>query len=107
MDVKLAKNTSLDRLHPVKSRVTNLGGGGAPGDQNHDIRLTFSGPSLQRGYRRYVTITKPRCTRQSIYMFYHLFRGTPASLVHLDQQEGRGFLEHRDRKDILDQPEIL
>ena len=54
---------SLDRLRiysrPVRSHVTNLQGG-APGDQNHDIHLMFSGPRLQRGYRCYVTITKPR-----------------------------------------------
>ena len=35
--------------------------GGPPGAKNRDIHLTFSGPRLQRGYRRYVTITKPRC----------------------------------------------
>ena len=41
--------------------------GGAPGGQNCDIHLTFSGPRLQSGYRRYVTITKPRCARQLFY----------------------------------------
>ena len=44
------------------SHVSNLRG--APGSQNRDINLTFSGPRLQRGYRCYVTITKPRCARQ-------------------------------------------
>ena len=46
-----------------RSRVPNFQGWGrGPGGQNRDIHLTFLGPRLQRGYRRYVTITKPRST---------------------------------------------
>ena len=40
--------------------------GRGPGGQNRNIHLTFSGLRLQRGYKRYVTITKPRCTQQLI-----------------------------------------
>ena len=44
----------------MKITCDKLTGGGAPRDQNRDIHLTFSGPRLQRGCRRYVTITKSR-----------------------------------------------
>ena len=46
-------------LTPIKITCDKLVGG-APGDQNRDIHLTFSGSRLQHGYRHYVTITKPR-----------------------------------------------
>ena len=61
IDVKLKIPCSITYVRiytrPVRSRVTNLQG--APGDQNRDIHLMFLGLRLQRGYRRYVTITKP------------------------------------------------
>ena len=50
----------------MKITCAKLAGEGHRG-QNRNINLMFSGPRLQRGYRRYVMITKPRCARLLIF----------------------------------------
>ena len=70
MDVKLKIPRSIAYVltHAQYNHVTNLRG--APGDQNRDIHLTFSGPRLQCSYRRYIMITKPRSASQSSAIIY-------------------------------------
>ena len=66
MDVKLARSLTY-LLTPSKITCDKIAGAEGGRGPKRDIHLTFSGPRLQRGYRCYVTITKPRCARQQNY----------------------------------------